>query len=50
MQQDVTASGLTATALSGIVVAMVTLVTVIVAVIGILIDRSASRKGRVGER
>jgi hypothetical protein len=48
--QNVTASGLTATALSAIVAGVVTFVTAIVAVIGVLIDRSAARKERTEGR
>jgi hypothetical protein len=47
---DVTSSGLTSTALSGIVLGVVAFVTVIVIVIGILIDRSAARHELEEER
>lgn len=48
--QEVTSSGLTATALASIVAGVVTFVTAIVAVIGLLIDRSAARKERTGDQ
>ena len=47
---DVTASGLTATALATTVFIAVAGVTLIVVVIGLLIDRSAARHEREGER
>jgi hypothetical protein len=50
MQGDVTSSGLTATALASIVAGVVTFVTAIVAIIGVVIDKSAARKDRSGER
>ena len=50
MQGEVTASGLTATALASIVAGVVTFVTAIVAVIGVVIDKSAARKDRTRER
>jgi len=50
MQGEVTASGLTATMLAAIVAGVVTFVTAIVVFIGLLIDRSAARHERTGER
>ena len=46
----VISSGLTQTALATIVTCVVTGVTVLVAAIGLLIDRSAARQERTGRR
>jgi hypothetical protein len=46
----VTSSGLTATALSAIVLGVVSAVTAILVAIGLLIDRSAAHHERMGNR
>lgn len=46
----VTSSGLTATALAAIVTAVVTGITAIVAILGVLIDKTAAHHERTGGR